>query len=218
MVVLISVFGSFSGSGLGTFNLAIYEAIGYDSNMQFILNLMTTILATLSAVTSAALSDRVPRRKVLVVGTFLCAFWLGINGGLYKVWVDNNMKGIIDLSVGRGAAAAFFLFAITYSFTYVPLLALYPVCPRFSSPLAVADVPTGRVSRQCDSREGYGHAQCNRRSPYLRQQFCDSCGSEYHQIQLYLLLRRMGFPRIYHLVLLRCRNCGPYARGVGRGL
>ena len=146
MVILISVFGTFSGSSLGYFNLAIYEAVGYDSNMQFILNLLNTILATLSAVTSAALSDRVPRRKVLVVGTFLCAFWLGINGGLYKVWVDNKTKGIIDLSVGRGAAAAFFLFAISYSFTYVPLLALYPVRPRFSSLLAVVDVCTGRVS------------------------------------------------------------------------
>ena len=131
MVILISVFSNFSGSGLGYFNLAIYEAVGYDSNMQFILNLVLTILATLSAVTSAALSDRVPRRKVLVVGTFLCALWLGINGGLSKVWADNTKKGIIDLGVGRGAAAAFFLFGITYSFTYTPLMVLYAVCPGF---------------------------------------------------------------------------------------
>ena len=133
MVILIGVFGTFSGSGLGYFNLAIYEAVGYDSDMQFILNLMLPLLGTLSAVASAALSDRVPRRKILVVGTLMCAFWLGINGGLSKVWTDNYKSGIIDLGVGRGAVAAFFLFFITWSFTYVPLLALYPVCPRFFS-------------------------------------------------------------------------------------
>ncbi len=147
MVILIGVFGTFSGSGLGYFNLAIYEAVGYDSDMQFILNLMLPILATLGAVASAALSDRMPRRKVLVAGTFICAFWLGINGGLSKVWADNYKKGVIDLGIGRGAVAAFFLFTITWSFTYLPLLALYPVCPRFSSLLAVADVFIGRVSR-----------------------------------------------------------------------
>ena len=163
MVILIGVFGNFSGSGLGYFNLAIYEAVGYDSNMQFILNLMITILATLGAATGAALSDCMPRRKVLVVGTLLCGLWLGINGGLSKVWTDNYKSGIIDLGVGRGAVAAFFLFGITYAFTYVPLMSLYTECPRFSSLLAVADVSTGRVSRQCNSREGYGHARCHRR-------------------------------------------------------
>ena len=131
MVILISVFGNFSGSGLGFFNLAIYEAVGYDSDMQFILNLMLPVLGTLAAVANAALSDRVPRRKVLIIGTLICAVWLGVNGGLSKVWIDNSKKGIVDLGVGRGAVAAFFLFFITWSFTYVPLLYLYPVCPRF---------------------------------------------------------------------------------------
>ena len=204
MVILIGVFGHFTGSGLGFFNLAIYEAVGYDSNMQFILNLMLTILGTLGAVASAALSDRMPRRKLLIVGTLICAIWLGINGGLSKVWIDNNKRGIVDLGVGRGAVAAFFLFSITWSFTYLPLLSLYPVCPRFSSLLAVANVSTGRVSRQCDSRKGNGHVQSRHRSPYLHQQFCDPCGSEEHPIQLYLLLRRMGCLCIYHLVLLCC--------------
>ena len=204
MVILIGVFGNFSGSGLGYFNLAIIEAVGYDSDMQFILNLLLAILGTLGAVASAALSDHMPRRKVLVVGTLMCAVWLGINGGLSKVWIDNNQKGITDLGVGRGAVAAFFLFSITWSFTYLPLLALYPVCPRLSSLLAVADVSTGRVSRQCDACEGYGHVQFHYRSHYLHQQFCDPCGFEEHPIQLCLLLRRMGCLRIYHLVFLGC--------------
>ena len=129
MVILMGVFSQSSGGGLGYFNLSIYEAVGYDTNMQFILYLLLTILCTLVTAASAAVSDRVPRRKVLIFGTLLCAFWLGINGGLSKVWADNNKKGIINLGVGRGAVAAFFLFCITYSFTYIPLQTLYPVCP-----------------------------------------------------------------------------------------
>lgn len=129
MVVLMGIFGQFSGNGLGYFNLSIYEAVGYDSDMQFILNLVNNILSALGALTGVALSDRMPRRKVLVVGTFLCAFWLGINGGLSKVWADNEKKGIVGLGVGRGAVAAYFFFGITFSFSYTPLQALYPVCP-----------------------------------------------------------------------------------------
>jgi len=147
MVVLMGIFGQFSGNGLGYFNLSIYEAVGFDSNMQFILNLANNILCGLGAFTGVALSDRIPRRKVLVIGTFLCAFWLGINGGLSKVWADNDKKGTIDLGVGRGAVAAYFFFGITYSFTYAPLQALYPVCVLDLSPLAIIDMSAGRVSR-----------------------------------------------------------------------
>jgi hypothetical protein len=35
---------------------------------------------------------------------------------------------IVDLGVGRGAVAAYFFFGITFSFSYTPLQALYPVC------------------------------------------------------------------------------------------
>ena len=88
-----------------------------------------------------------PRRKVLVIGTSLCAFWLAINGGLSKVWADNDKKGTVDLGMGRGAVAAYFFFGITYSFTYTPLQALYPVCLLAFPLLAVIDVSVGRVSR-----------------------------------------------------------------------
>jgi len=147
MVLLMGIFGQFSGNGLGYFNLSIYEAVGFDSNMQFILNLVNNILCALGAITGVALSDRMPRRKVLVIGTFLCAFWLGINGGLSKVWADNEKKGTVDLGVGRGAVAAYFLFGITYSFAYTPLQALYPVCVLGFPPLAIIDMSAGRVSR-----------------------------------------------------------------------
>ena len=122
MVVLMGVFGQISGNGLGYFNLSIYEAVGSDSIFNSSSNWLTTSFVPL--VPSLAS----PRRKILVIGTFLCAFWLGINGGLSKVWADNDEKGTVDLGVGRGAVAAYFFFGSTYWFTYTPLQALYPVC------------------------------------------------------------------------------------------
>lgn len=127
MVVLMGVFGQFSGNGLGYFNLNIYESIGYDSNMQFILNLVNSITSAIGALTGVSLADRMPRRKVLVIGTFVCAIMLAINGGLSAKWNSNASAGITDLKVGQGALAAYFFFNIIYSFTYTPLQALYPV-------------------------------------------------------------------------------------------
>jgi len=63
MVILIGTFGHFSGNSLGYFNISIYEDVGYDSNMQFILNLISNSLASLGALTSVALSGRMPHRK-----------------------------------------------------------------------------------------------------------------------------------------------------------
>jgi len=71
------------------------------------------------------LSDRMPRRKVLVYGTFACSLMLGINAGLSAKWASYG-DGPKDLTVGRLAATFFFLFGIVYSFTYTPLQSLYP--------------------------------------------------------------------------------------------
>ncbi|PVF95285.1 general substrate transporter [Serendipita vermifera] len=127
MVALMGVFGQFSGNGLGYFNLNIYESIGYDTDMQFILNLVNSITSAVGALGGVALADRMPRRKVLVIGTFVCAIMLAINGGLSAKWANNSKAGVTDLKVGQGALAAYFFFNIIYSFTYTPLQALYPV-------------------------------------------------------------------------------------------
>ncbi|KIM26257.1 hypothetical protein M408DRAFT_25468 [Serendipita vermifera MAFF 305830] len=127
MVILMGVFGQFSGNGLGYFNLSIYESIGYDTNMQFILNLVNSITSCIGALAGVALADRMPRRKVLVIGTFVCAIMLAINGGLSAKWAQNASVGITDLKVGQGALTAYFFFNIIYSFAYTPLQALYPV-------------------------------------------------------------------------------------------
>lgn len=126
MVVLMGVFGQFSGNGLGYFNTQIYAAVGYDNYMQFVLNLANSITSCFGALCGVALADRMPRRTVLIIGTFICALLLAINGGLSAQWA-NTAGGIQDLNVGRGAVAAYFFFNIVYSFTYTPLQALYPV-------------------------------------------------------------------------------------------
>jgi sugar porter (SP) family MFS transporter len=127
MVILMGVFGQFSGNGLGYFNLTIYQSLGYDTNMQFILNLVNSITSCIGALCGVSLADRMPRRKVLVIGTFVCAVMLAINGGLSAKWNSNAAHGITDLKVGQGALAAYFFFNIIYSFAYTPLQALYPV-------------------------------------------------------------------------------------------
>lgn len=126
MVVLMGVFGQFSGNGLGYFNTQIYAAVGYDNYMQFVLNLANSITSCFGALCGVALADRMPRRKVLIIGTFICSLLLAINGGLSARWAQME-EGLQDLNVGRGAVAAYFFFNIVYSFTYTPLQALYPV-------------------------------------------------------------------------------------------
>jgi len=126
MVIMMGVAGQFSGNGLGYFNLQIYEAVGYDSYMQFVLNLANSFTSAAGAGLGVALADRMPRRGALVYGTFVCAIMLAINGGLSAKWAHtpDDQK---NLNVGRGAVAAYFWFNIIYSFAYTPLQALYPV-------------------------------------------------------------------------------------------
>jgi len=63
------------------------------------------------------------------------------------------------------------------------------------------------TSRQCHSRQRYGHVQCRRQPAWLCQHFRDSGGFEEHPVQLCVYIRRLGYHRIHHLVLLCHRNC-----------
>ncbi|TDL29522.1 general substrate transporter [Rickenella mellea] len=126
MVVLMGVFGQFSGNGLGYFNTQIYAAVGYDNYMQFVLNLANSITSCTGALLGVSLADRMPRRKALIWGTFACSILLAINGGLSAQWAKYK-PGEENIKVGQGAVAAFFFFNIVYSFAYTPLQALYPV-------------------------------------------------------------------------------------------
>jgi MFS family permease len=124
-VLMISIFGQFSGNGLGYFNTVIFENLGVSEPQQQLgYNLLNQCLSAVGALTAVALTDRMPRRKVLVFGTLACAAALACNSGLSAA-LDNQGKSI-DLSYGQGALATYFLFNIFFSFTYTPLQGVIP--------------------------------------------------------------------------------------------
>lgn len=65
--------------------------------------------------TAVTLTDRMPRRKVLVIGTFVCACMLAINAGLSAV-LDNQVTAgqAVSKGVAQGALAAYFMFNIIF--------------------------------------------------------------------------------------------------------
>lgn len=101
--------------------------------------------------TAVCLTDRMPRRKVLIIGTFVCACTLtfvcactlAINAGLSAV-LDNQVKGggAVSKKVGQGALAAYFLFNIIFSFTYTPLQGEYISVCNATLLTGIAVVPT----------------------------------------------------------------------------
>lgn len=125
-VLMISIFGQFSGNGLGYFNTVIYNNLGVTSvPRQLGYNLANAVVSAFSAVTGATLTDRMPRRKVLVAGTFGqsgvtypmvhnltvwlcsgCACLLAINAGLSTELAKETANNNIHTSVAQGALAA----------------------------------------------------------------------------------------------------------------
>ncbi|CAK7230739.1 hypothetical protein SBRCBS47491_007689 [Sporothrix bragantina] len=127
-VLMISIFGQFSGNGLGYFNTVIFNNIGVKSvSQQLGYNLLNSVLSAVGALTAVTLTDRMPRRPVLIFGTLACAVTLACNSGLSAA-LDNQQKstGDVQTSYAQGALAAYFLFNIVFSFTYSPLQAVIP--------------------------------------------------------------------------------------------
>jgi len=124
-VLMISIFGQFSGNGLGYFNTVIYASLGITSVVQQLgYNLMSSCISAVVALTAVSLTDKMPRRKILVIGTFCCAICLAVNSGLSAVLANEGTN--INKKVGQGALAAYFLFGIVYTFTYTPLQGVIP--------------------------------------------------------------------------------------------
>lgn len=129
-VLMISIFGQFSGNGLGYFNTVIFRGLGITSvEQQLGYNILNQVLSAIGALTAVVFTDRMRRRPVLVIGTFMCAVALAANSGLSAV-IDQQQQiygeGNIDLSYGQGALASYFLFNIIFSFTYTPLQGVIP--------------------------------------------------------------------------------------------
>ena len=67
---MISVFGQWSGNGLGYFNSTIFNILGYTtSSMQLLLNIVNSLVSAVGAGTAVILTDKMPRRPVLIYGT-----------------------------------------------------------------------------------------------------------------------------------------------------
>jgi len=85
--------------------------------MQFSLNVLNQFISAAGAFLGMSLSDRMPRRKVLVFGTIVVAFMLFITGGLSKLWVENANTGTVDPRVGHAAVISYFSFWFVYVVT-----------------------------------------------------------------------------------------------------
>ncbi|KAK3329921.1 general substrate transporter [Apodospora peruviana] len=129
-VLMISIFGQFSGNGLGYFNTVIFAGLGVDTVPQQLgFNVLNSVLSAIGALTAVSLTDRMPRRKVLVFGTFLCAVTLAINSGLSAGLEQSGInaeKKPNNMSYAQGGLAWYFLFNIVFSFTYTPLQGVIP--------------------------------------------------------------------------------------------
>ncbi|KAJ5827180.1 Major facilitator superfamily domain general substrate transporter [Penicillium robsamsonii] len=123
-VIMISVFGQWSGNGLGYFNATIFKVIGYESSStQLLLNLVNSIVSAVGALTAVYFCDRMRRRPVLIFGTLACAITLAINAGILQE-VANT--GSIGKNKGQAALAFYYLFNVVFSFTYTPLQGVIP--------------------------------------------------------------------------------------------
>ena len=86
--------------------------------MRFNMNLIGQCLNALSSWVAVSLSDRMPRRMVLVWGTALCSLMLAANAGFSAAWAGYvEGGGTKNLAIGRAGAAFYILFNIVYAFT-----------------------------------------------------------------------------------------------------
>lgn len=129
---MMGLFGQFSGNGLGYYNPAIFNLLGYTSPFQQLgYNVVNSVVSAVGALTSMSLTDRMPRRKVLVYGTLASALMLCINAslqtGLSKfTTIVNGTAVVSNTSIAKAALAFYFFFNMVYSFAYTPLQGVLP--------------------------------------------------------------------------------------------
>ena len=93
-----------------------------DSHTQLLYNFANNILSCAAAFAGAALTDSLPRRPRLYLGSFLLA---GILATVAALSSKFGQEGNTNVNGAHATIAMIFIFGITYSFVYTPLQALY---------------------------------------------------------------------------------------------
>lgn len=128
--IMMGVFGQFTGNGLNYYNTDIFQQLGQDSTQQQLgYNILSSVLGAIGGLAGVSLSDRMPRRKVLVWGTLASALVLAVNAGLANAIANDQAAhhgSITNLNNAREALAFYFLFQVVYAFAYTPLQGVVP--------------------------------------------------------------------------------------------
>ncbi|KAH9939329.1 general substrate transporter [Epithele typhae] len=116
--------GQLAGNGLITYFLPVIlkNAGVTSSHTQLLYNFANNLLSCAGAFTGAALTDRMPRRARLYIGSILLAALLATVAALSGAY---GKAGNTNVDGAHATIAMIFLFGITYSFVYTPLQALY---------------------------------------------------------------------------------------------
>lgn len=130
-VIMMGIFGQFSGNGLAYYITVIFKQIGVTTvPAQLGYNILYSCMCAVGALTGAMLTDIMPRRRVLVIGpavmSALLAIFVGLNSMINKQ-VGADGTGHLDPPLARGALAVYILFGIVISFVYTPLQSVLPV-------------------------------------------------------------------------------------------
>lgn len=95
-----------------------------DGKQQLLYNAILNVISFVAATIGARFVDRLGRRPVLLICTSLFVVWWVLITVLTALYTDTGSEA----SAGtRAAIAMMYIFGITYSFSYTPLQALYPV-------------------------------------------------------------------------------------------
>ena len=104
------------------FPIVLSNAGVKNPHTQLLYNFASNILSCAGAFTGAALTDRMPRRPRLYLGSLLLAALLATVAALSSRF---GRAGNTDVAGAHATIAMIFLFGIVYSFVYTPLQALY---------------------------------------------------------------------------------------------
>lgn len=129
----MGLFGQWSGNGAVSYFLPVLlTSIGVkEEQTQLFYNAILNVISFAMATLGARFTDRLGRRPVLLIGTVAFVVWWSVITTLTAIYGKEDNP---NLAGSRAAIAFIYLFSITYSFSYTPLQALYPVeCLSYES-------------------------------------------------------------------------------------